>query len=142
MPSFDDLAPGTTFESPARAVDAALIRACVELGGYTHPLFNDPAYAAESALGTIPLPGEAVLLIMGGLAEQTGRFGEDVLALVGFEHVEFKRPVVEGQVIRLQVVVLERGEPKPGRGVVGMRWTCLGGDAVFCSAVATMLFSR
>ncbi|MFN2614254.1 MAG: MaoC family dehydratase [Actinomycetota bacterium] len=141
--SFEAFTPGASFDSPERLVDDAMIRDAVRLGGYTHPLFTDPAYAARSALGARPLPGEAVLLLMGGLAEQTERFGEDVIALTGFDDVRFHRPVVAGDVVKLRVEVAERTEPEPGRGAVAMRWTFARADGtVVCTAIARMLFAR
>jgi acyl dehydratase len=113
------LTVGDRFETPSRTIRECDLRTLVELGGYTHPLFTDPEYARRSLFGRTPLPGQAVLLLMGGLIEQSGRFDEAV-ALVGFEDVRFVAPAFDGDEIRVEVEVASRE-----RRIVTMRWRCL-----------------
>src|SRR5207245_199054 len=116
-------------------------RATIGIGGYVHPIFTDAEFVARTPLGRTPLPGEAVLLIMGGLAEQTERFDDTTIALVGFDQVRFVAPVFAGDEVHLDVEIVGK-EPSRTTGVLVMRWTCLGSDGgVRCEAVARMLFT-
>lgn len=65
----------------------------VRLGGYTHPLFTGK---------DAPLPGQAVLLLMGGLVEQSGRF-DDAVAMVELVGARFHQMVRAGD--RLHAVI-------------------------------------
>src|SRR5688500_15585695 len=90
--TYDDLQEGQKFESPSRKLDDKLLRKLVDLGGDTHPLFTNPEFAKRTPIGRTPFPGEAVLLLMGGLLEQSGKFDETTIALVGFDEVSFRAP--------------------------------------------------
>lgn len=143
MSTYDDLAVGDSFETPSRTVDAETVRELVATGGYTHPLFTDEAYAAASPLGATPLPGQAVLLLMGGLVEQSGRFDETVIALTGLDRVGFRTPAFAGDTIRVAVTV-EAKEPSRsgGRGTLVMQWACRNQrDELVAEATARMLFA-
>jgi acyl dehydratase len=140
MPTFDALSVGDRFSSGTRMIDEDTLRATIGLGGYVHRIFTDPEFVARTPMGRTPLPGEAVLLIIGGLAEQTGRFDDTTIALVGFDQVRFVAPVFAGDDIRLDVEVTGK-EPSRATGVLVMQWTCIGSDgSVRCEAVARMLF--
>jgi acyl dehydratase len=137
MSTFDDLNVGDTFATPSVTVSEDTAATLVKLGGYTHPLFTDPGFAASSPFGRAPLPGQAILLIMGGLVEQSERFDETTIALLGFDEVAFRKPAFAGGGLAVDVTVLEK-EP---RGVLIMRWACRDGDGdVVCDARARMLF--
>jgi acyl dehydratase len=143
MGTFDISNVGDRFTTPSLRLDADLMRVLIERGGYVHPLFVDPEYAAASELGRTPLPGPAVLLLIGGLAEQSGRFDGTVIALVGFDEVRFLAPAFEGDLVHADVEVLEREDRSGRRGLLTMRWRMLRDDgAVLCDARARMLFAR
>lgn len=142
--TFDALSVGERFVSPSRPVTEEDLAELVARGGYTHALFTDASFAATTPLGRTPLPGQAVLLLMGGLVEQTGRFDQTVLALAGFEEVLFQRPAFPGDTLRVEVTVDTKQERSEGRrGLVGMTWRCLNDrDEVVAEAIARMLFRR
>lgn len=143
MGTYDELSVGDRFTTPARALDGPTVQALVEAGGYTHPLFTDPAYAARSRFDRRPLPGQALLLIMGGLVEQTGRFDETVIALAGFEGVRFRAPAFEGDEVRVEVEVLGKEDRPRERGMLTMGWRCIdSSSATLVDARARMLFRR
>lgn len=142
MPRFSDYTTGMRFAGGARTVTESLVTLLTSLGGYTHPLFTDATYvAAASPFPSSPLPGQAVLLLLGGLAEQSGAFDESVVALVGFEQVGFRRPALPGDTLRLdmEVVALDRAAAGD-RGVVTLAWRCTNQrDEVVLEARARML---
>ncbi|HEX9776339.1 MAG TPA: MaoC/PaaZ C-terminal domain-containing protein [Actinomycetota bacterium] len=143
MGTYDDLAVGETFASAARELTEEDVDLLVRVGGYTHPLFTDPAFAAASTFGRRPLPGEAILHVMGGLVEQTGRFDDTVIALVGFDDVRFRGAAFAGDSINVEVeIVAKEGKPDD-RGLITMAWRCLGADGrPLVEATARMLFQR
>ena len=142
MSSFDALTPGETFTTPALRIDADDAAALIRIGGYTHPLFTDPAYAAASTFGRSPLPGEAVLHAMGGMVEQSGRFDDTVVALLGFDMVQFTAAAFPGDLLHVLVEVLGK-DIRPGgrRGEVTMAWRCRNERSEpLVDATARMLF--
>jgi len=143
MSTFDELQVGDSFETAARAVTAHDADTMVQVGGYTHPLFADPAFAAASSFGKRPLPGQALLLLMGGLIEQSGRFDDTVIALLGFDEVNFRAPAFEGSTIRVRVEVLAKELVGGGkRGILTMAWSAIDqGQTVLVDAIARMMFA-
>lgn len=143
MATFQDMKEGEQFESAARKLDDELLSRLVELGGYTHPLFTDPAFAKATPLGRTPFPGEAILLIMGGLLEQTGKFDEATIALVGLDEVTFKAPAFAGDEVRVLATVLAKNISSSGtKGVVTFQWNCINSQSqTLVEAKAKMLFA-
>ena len=140
MGTYHDANPGDTFETPTVHVTDELAATLVNAGGYTHPLFTDPAFAAASPFGRTPVPGQAVLLLMGGLIEQSERFDDTVIALVGFDEVRFRAPLFAGDQMRVHAEVLHK-ESKGARGTVTYRWTARDADGEdLAIATARMLF--
>jgi acyl dehydratase len=90
----------------------------------------------------VPLPGELVLLLLGGLAEQTGVFDETTLALTGLDAVRFRTPCLPGDRIRLEMEVVAKELSGSGRrGFLTLAWTCSNqrGETVL-DARATLAF--
>ena len=125
MTTYQALNTGEVFTTPSRRLSEHDVRALTGLGGYTHPLFTDPDFAAASAFGRSPLPGQALLLLMGGLVERSGRFDESVIALIGLDGVRFRAPAFAGDTLDVQVRVMDK-QPRPDgtRGVLVMSWEC------------------
>jgi acyl dehydratase len=144
MGTYDDLAVGDRFDTPKHTVEEETVRTLIETGGYTHPIFTDPAFAAASGFGRTPLPGQAVLLLMGGLVEHSGRFDDSVIALTGFDEVRFVAPAFAGDTLRAEVEVLAKEPSRSGsRGVLVMAWRCVNGAGEpVAEATARMLFRR
>lgn len=140
--TYNDLSVSDTFASAPRVLDEATCAELVRLGGYTHPLFTDPAFAATTPIGRPPVPGEALLLVMGGLMEQTERFDDTTIALVGFDAVRFAAPAFAGDEVRVDAEVLAK-EPSPSgsRGTLVMAWRCYNGMGdLLVDSTARMLF--
>ena len=142
MGTYEDLAVGDHFHTPARTLDDETVRALIDTAGFIHPIFTDAAFAAASGFGRIPLPGQAVLLLMGGLVEQSGRFDKTTVALTGFDAVRFLRPAFAGDTIRAEVEVVSKEQtPSGSHGVMVMAWRCVrGGGERIAEALARMLF--
>ena len=145
MSVWHELPEGTVVDSPTVAVTDELVGELVRLGGYVHPLFTDPDYVrTESPLPARPLPGAAVLHLMGGLAEQCEVLDGTVLALRGFDEVRFRSPAVAGDVLRLRLTIGGTSATgRAGREELQLDWTMVRADgSVVAEATARMLVAR
>lgn len=118
------LRPGDNFATGAVDITERMRREMVSIGGFTHPLFTRPGEV--SLPQGSPLPGQAVLLLMGGLVEQSGRL-TDAIALMGMREVRFRRPVVPGDRMHVMVNVIAQSPHSPGRAICDMRWAAVSG---------------
>lgn len=131
--TWERLAVGTEWTTGAFTFDADLRRRTVDDYGYVHGLFGASDW----------LPGEAVLLAMGGLLEGGDALDDSVVALVGLEAVRFRRPVRAGDSVRVHVRVDAREERSGGRGLIVMRWRAANQDGEdVCEATAQLLVRR
>jgi acyl dehydratase len=143
--AWHQLPPGTVVESPPVTVTDRLVDDLVRLGGYVHPLFTDPEYVrTTSPLPARPLPGAAVLHLMGGLAEQCGVLDGSVLALRGFDGVRFRAPALAGDVLHLLLRIGETTRTgTAGREELRLGWSMVRADGtVVAEADARMLVAR
>ncbi len=124
--------------SPSRTVTQDLIDALVELGGYPHPLFH-PTPEERAGGRSAPLMGQGVLLLAGGLAEQTGAL-DDVIALVGLTDVSFRHMVCAGTSVHLVMDLRTTTTTSSGKRRSEYRWTVVDDDgSVVLEATALML---
>lgn len=141
MGTFETVQPGDRWRSPELVLreDAAEVTAWA---GYVFPLFTDVDFARRAGFPGRPLPGELVLLLLGGLAEQTGVFDETTIALIGMDGVRFLKPCVPGDTIRLEMEVTGKELSGSGRrGFVTFAWTCTNQrDERVLEASATLAF--
>ncbi len=94
----------------------------VQVGNYTHPLFSDLAVAQASGMPTLPLPGQALLLLAGGAAENSGAI-DDAIALVGLSETTFFKPAFAGDFITLELTELDRTPTSKGdKAVANFDW--------------------
>lgn len=112
------------------AVDQSLVDTLVRIGGYTHPLFQGAG---------APLMGQGVLLLAGGLAEQSGAL-DDAIALIGLADVRFHRMVHAGRSVRLVMDLGETTTTSSGKRRSEYRWTVEDDEAnLVLEATALML---
>jgi acyl dehydratase len=140
--TYDALEVGSSALSPERTITAADLDGMVAVGGYTHPLFTDPTYAASSAFGQRPVPGQGLMLVMGGLAEQSGIFDDTTIGLVAFDVVRFLAPAFAGDTVRLDMEVIAKERDHAGRGVLVFAWLLHRDETLLVEAIARMLFKR
>ena len=117
---FDDWRVGETLETMGRTIGEAEISQFVSLGGFFEELFINQEYMAQS--GPFPTriaPGAFTFALSEGLIILTGCIHRVGLALLSVENMNFKRPLMAGDTIRVIVKVLEtRPTSKPDRGIV------------------------
>lgn len=140
--TYERVQVGDRFTSSTFQLEAERAREIIGWAGYVHPLFADPAYPATVGMSGGVVPGELVLLLMGGLAEQTGVFDETTIALVEFESVKFKKPAIGGSTLRLNMELRKKVASSSGRhGFLTFRWICLDqADEVLLEADAVLAF--
>jgi acyl dehydratase len=120
-------------------VTSQLLENLIEQGGYVHPLFRTPSVEESThGLGP-PLPGPALLLLMGGLVEKSGLLDQAV-AMVGLEEVRFRQMVRAGARISVEVELLDARVTASGRCLERYRWRALTEpDQEAAEATAVML---
>lgn len=118
-------AVGERFVAPRRTVTEALLETMTALGGYTHPLFADATYVRDhTPFERTPVPGALTLFLLGGMAEQTGRFNA-VIAMLGIDDVRFPEPALVGDTLELTISVRDARPSSSGRtGIVTVEWDC------------------
>jgi len=94
----------------------------VRVGNYTHPLFSDLAVAKSSGMTALPLPGQALLLLAGGAAENSGAI-DDAIALVGLSETLFLKPAFTGDFVTLELTELDRLPTSKGdKAIANFAW--------------------
>lgn len=86
----DAVTPGIATEEVV--VTDELVATLLDAGGFVHPLF-----AASNP--SRPLPGQGVLLLMGGMLERSGAL-DHAIAMVGLDDVRFRTMVRAGDRVR------------------------------------------
>jgi acyl dehydratase len=121
---FQEMSVGDKFTSPSKTITETAITLCVGLAGMTARFFNDAEAAGKTPLGWQAAPGRMTLMMMGGLEEQTEIWAEPAL-LSGFNNVRFRKPVMAGDTIHIEMEIIEKRETsKPGQGLVVHRSVC------------------
>lgn len=141
LPEPSATVPESSVPSPETSVTitAELVETLIRRGGYTHPLFNPPDAGRD---GGPPLPGQAVLLLMGGLAEQSGLL-DDAVALLELRRMRFHQMVRAGTTVRVRIERLGSRPTSGGRAVVELRWTAVDADGALLAEVeAVMLMNE
>lgn len=122
--------------TPSVEVTDELVADLVRLGGYTHRLF---AAGAAERTAPVPLPGQAVLLLMGGLVEQSGVLN-DAVALLELRHTRFRAMVRAGMRLSVRIEEIQSSTTSSGRRVTTYRWTAIDGSgAAVVETEAVML---
>ncbi|WP_157962408.1 hypothetical protein [Homoserinimonas sp. OAct 916] len=122
-------------------ITAELIESIVKIGGYTHPLFN-PTLAQQAAGESAPLPGQGILLLMGGLLEQSGAL-DHAIALVELREVRFLQMVTEGSTLSVELVPTDAHETSGGKLIQNYSWTVFDGQNTrVAEAHAVMLMNQ
>ena len=101
--TFDDLAPGDEWESPARTVTESDVVAFAGLSGDFNPIHVDHESAKTNAFGRPVAHGLLGLSIASGLASHSPRV--DTLAFLEIVEWKFLQPIAFGDTIRVLTTV-------------------------------------
>lgn len=122
-----------SLHSPWRELTVDDLKVLVDVGGYIHPLFEHPDE-------TTPFPGQALLLICGGLVEQTDGLPPDIIALVEITDVHFLWMVTPPLAVRVRLDLHPlRPTSRPDRVLQPMTWTLVSQEAQHLRAEVVML---
>ena len=69
----------------------------------------------------LPLPGQALLLLAGGAAENSGLI-DDAIALVGLSETLYLKPAFTGDFITLELIELDRTPTSKGDKAIANFW--------------------
>lgn len=116
---FEDVVPGASFTSATHAITAADIARFCDLTRDHHPLHQDPEYARARGFDGVIAHGLYGLALMEGLKTELGLYRHSSIASLGWDGVRFLRPVVAGDVVRVEFEFVDkRASSRPSRGVV------------------------
>ena len=123
---------------PPIEITDAMVTEIVEFGGYPHPLFQSGW--KELGMRNRPMPGQGVMSLMAGALERSGEW-DHAIALIGYENVRFKAPVVVGDAVRLEWrEVGQQPWKNPERMLIKCEWNLRNQLDEFCvESIALML---
>ena len=115
---YEDLSPGSVFETGERAVTESDVRAFAELSGDRNPMHLDRAAAGLTPFGRPVAHGVLGLAVATGLLSALGLTRGTLVALAGVSW-RFRLPVFYEDIIRVRLRVVSRRETsQAGRGLV------------------------
>jgi acyl dehydratase len=125
---FDLLQTGKPFSSRARTITEADVVAFAALTGDWHPQHTDAEFGARSHFGQRVAHGLLLVGIAVGLVPN-----DYVIALRRVDNVVFKNPVVFGDTVHVEGVILSTDVINEDAGLVRARWRIVNqrGDLVF-----------
>ncbi|WP_235738819.1 enoyl-CoA hydratase-related protein [Nocardioides alcanivorans] len=131
----------TSVETGSSDLTPGLVADLIETGGYTHPLFHARSDTSDPA--GPPLPGQAVLLLAGGLVEQSGLL-DDAVAMVEIRSVRFMAMVRAGARISVRIRPGHAKQVSAGRWIQEFGWQVVDGqgDPVLEATVVMLMNSR
>ena len=110
------------FITPPIEITEELRATLVRVGNYTHPLFSDLTTAKLSGMPALPLPGQALLLLAGGAAENSGAI-DDAIALVELSQTQFLKPAFAGDSVVLELTEIDRTLTSNGdKAIANFAW--------------------
>ena len=141
---------GITFKSQGRTLGEGDFSLLTNLTWTTGPIHSDKEHMAKTAFGERVLAGGITLALMGGLAGTSdlnrvlGEHGVHITALLSYEDVAFKSPVLPGDTLSVtSEIASATATEKPGRGVIKYREVCTNQrDQVVVQATRVYLFER
>jgi acyl dehydratase len=115
---FEDFIPGTVLRSAPRTITLEDIDRYADLTGERHPVHMDEDFAKAAGFRGRIAHGLFGLALIEGLKAQIGCFERSVVASLGWDKVAFHAPLEPGDVVHLDLTLVEkRPSRKPGRGV-------------------------
>jgi hypothetical protein len=125
---------GHSSDQPSVLITDELISTLVATGGYTHPLFNPNGLDGAAR----PLPGQAVLLLMGGLVEQSGLL-DRAIALLELKRVRFEKMVHAGSRLGVEIIEGERSQTSSGKTLQEFTWIAHDQSGQHCARAEVLM---
>lgn len=125
-------------ETPSVEVTEELVATLIERGGFTHPLFQP----GSGSRAEVPLPGQAVLLLAGGLVEQSGAL-DAAVAMLEMRSVRFLDMVRPGATLHVRLTPGPARAASRDRVVQELGWEIrTGAGTTVAEATVVMLMNE
>ena len=122
---WEDFKTGDKFVTAGKTITETAVTLAIGLAGLTEPMFVDAEYAGKSQFKGLMVPGPLTMLVMLGLWQQLGLFGNNGLGFLGFDKVRFLLPLRPGDTITVELEVIDSRETsKSDAGLIKWRWDC------------------
>src|SRR5690606_6643472 len=105
---FEDFSVGDVVRTRGRTVDVGDFTTFSGLTGDHYPLHTDQQYAEGTSFGRRIAHGPLTFALAVGLVGMSGFYGDAVVALLGVDGLRAKKPVFDGDTIRVVATVLEK----------------------------------
>lgn len=142
---FEDVEIGSTLTTATHAVTADDIARFADLTRDHHPLHTDAAYSRTRGFPGVIAHGLFCLSLMEGLKSELRVYERSSIASLGWDAVRFRKPVVAGDRLTVQIRFLsKRLSRTPGRGVVreALQLVNQDGETVIEAEHASLLVTR
>lgn len=140
---FEDFQIGLEIVTPQRTVTAEELDAFIDITGLHIPMFLDDESAQELGHPRRLVTGPMILAVAMGLVRASGWF-DQVVAVLEFTDMRFRRAVHPGDTLKAGITVLEtRPTSHPERGLVVLSYMITNQDDVtVLDMKGTYLFCR
>lgn len=116
---FDEFQVGDKFITPSRTITESDVVNFAGLSGDYNPLHTDAEFAKQTIFGERIAHGLVGISICTGLVARTGLFDGTIIAFLGINEWEFKKPIYFGDTIHAEMTILEKIESgQKNRGIL------------------------
>lgn len=125
---YEDLTPGAVFMAPEREIVEADLSLFAQVSGDDHPIHTSDAYAGTTPFGRRIAHGPFGIALAIGQFGRIPGFQETAIAMIDVDAWAFKAPVYIGDVITVEVSILEKKLRRPGVGLIQRGFRLLKAD--------------
>lgn len=119
----EDFKPGQTFTSSGRTITEADLTMFSMISGDWNPIHADAEFARGTRYGQRLVHGTLGIALCTGMLHQIGIFEKSVIAMLGLREWNFKKPILVGDTVHLELEILAVEPGKSGRsGKLGRRF--------------------
>ena len=105
---FWDIAPGLRFASPGRTLTESDHQLFMMLCGDWHPIHADAEYARDTPVGQRLMHGTFGIALAMGMQTAAVEFADPILGALGLSEWTFRRPLLIGDTVHVEVEFLSR----------------------------------
>ncbi|EJN07639.1 MaoC/PaaZ C-terminal domain-containing protein [Herbaspirillum sp. YR522] len=122
----EDFTPGQVFTSSGRTITEADLTMFSMISGDWNPIHADVEFARNTRYGQRVVHGTLGIAICTGMLHQLGIFEKSVIAMLGLRDWNFKKALLVGDTVHLELEILSVAPGKSGRsGKLGRRFRLL-----------------
>lgn len=122
----EDFTPGQVFTSSGRTITEADLTMFSMISGDWNPIHADVEFARNTRYGQRVVHGTLGIAICTGMLHQLGIFEKSVIAMLGLRDWNFRKALLVGDTVHLELEILSVTPGKSGRsGKLGRRFRLL-----------------